>query len=429
MSGEKIRLDSERIGDGTKKLLTFMKGKVISQNHALEKVAHAFEIFEAGIKTRHKPIMTLFLLGPSGVGKSLISSVLAEFWFKDRFGYTQINCSDYPEANDHAISLLQGAPPGFAGFLDTDAYSEEEIILHRYPILSQWNIDKAHFYALHEDTLKVLIDKISERSKKLAESQITLDLFKRNKKNETEESQIFANAIRELKGEIKGLRNEMPVYKPENQYTSIINFDEIDKGCNELHQIVADIVEEGKLGLKNGNVTNFHNSIITATSNIGSGDMLEALKGEKLGFYTSLSQLSVEDPNLHEKIKLAAMRELERYFHDPAFLGRFDDLIVFNPLSRASIEIIFDLEFSYLKQSLRDAEWAVNVVVTPEVKKFIVDKSVKKVEYGARMVKKKIDHYLRRPLASLRTTSQLVDGETLYVSLENGKLVFDKDTS
>ena len=433
MAKDKIRLDSERLGRKSKELLDFMKKRIVGQDQALEKIAHAFEAVESGIRPKHRPILTLLFLGPSGVGKSLIPSALAEYWFNSRLGYTQINCPDY--SNGYTLSTLQGAPPGYIGFLDKSTYSEKEIRMHPYPLLSQWNIDRHHFYYLYRDKIIKTKEEIRIKVEELELEEAAfneLEIIEKGRNGKAEKTEIgkrLLATMKRLKKEISDLREEINAYNPSHKYFSIVNFDEIEQGSEQLHKIMLSILEQGVLDLKDGRKTIFYNSIITATSNVGTDAIFDLMGKNRLGFYTSFSQLLVDDPALHEKIRSVAIKELEKFFGDPAFLNRFDDLIVFAPLSRESLEAIFDLELNYLKKILADSGFIVSVVITPEVKKFIIDKSTKKVEYGARELKRKIDNYLRRPLASLRTTFQLADGDSVYVSLENHKLVFDKDTN
>ncbi len=427
MAKNKIRLDSERLSPKSKKLLDFMKKRIVGQDQALERIAHAFEIAESGINPKNRPILNLLFLGPSGVGKSLIPSALAEYLFKSRLGYTQINCPDY--SSEHTLATLHGAPPGYIGFLDGNNYTKEEIRKHPYPLLSQWNIDKYHFHFLFGDKIKKVRDEIRAKIEELEVAEAALVEFGGVKGKESDIGKKIAKTIEKLEIELGGLQGKLAKYNPNDKYFSIVNFDEVEQGSEQLHKMMFSILDQGVLDLRDGRKTLFYNSIITATSNVGWESILGLMKKNRFGFHTGSSPLSVDDPDLHEKIKLTAVKELEKFFGDPAFLNRFDDLVVFTPLSRKSLEAIFDLEFGYLEKVLADSDLKARVIVVPEVKKFIIDKSTRKVEYGARELKRNIDHYLRRPLASLRVTFQLVDGETVYVSLENNKLVFDKDTS
>ncbi len=82
--------------------------QVVGQDHAIKAVANAIRRNKAGIGDEHRPLGTFLFAGPTGVGKTLLAKVLAEFLFDDEKALTRIDMSEYMEK--FSVSRLIGAP-------------------------------------------------------------------------------------------------------------------------------------------------------------------------------------------------------------------------------------------------------------------------------------------------------------------------------
>ena len=91
-----------------------IKGKVIGQNDAVNKVVKAIQRNRAGLKDPNKPIGSFIFLGQTGVGKTQLAKVLAKELFDNENSLIRIDMSEYMEK--FAISRLVGAPPGYVGY-------------------------------------------------------------------------------------------------------------------------------------------------------------------------------------------------------------------------------------------------------------------------------------------------------------------------
>lgn len=103
--------------DETQRLLhleEFLKERVVGQDHAIELVARAIRRARAGLKDPRRPTGCFVFLGPTGVGKTLLARVLAEFLFGTEDALIRIDMSEYTEK--HTVSRLVGAPPGYVGY-------------------------------------------------------------------------------------------------------------------------------------------------------------------------------------------------------------------------------------------------------------------------------------------------------------------------
>src|SRR3989338_5597060 len=87
--------------------------RVVGQDETISAIAHAVRRSRAGIKDPKRPIGSFIFLGPTGVGKTLLARVLAEFMFGDEDALLQLDMSEYMEKFN--VSRLIGAPPGYVG--------------------------------------------------------------------------------------------------------------------------------------------------------------------------------------------------------------------------------------------------------------------------------------------------------------------------
>ncbi|MEM9753947.1 MAG: ATP-dependent Clp protease ATP-binding subunit, partial [Planctomycetota bacterium] len=88
--------------------------KVVSQDEAIKTISKALRRARSGLKDPRRPMGAFIFIGPSGVGKTLLSKALAEFMFGDEDALIRIDMSEYMEK--HNISRLIGAPPGYVGY-------------------------------------------------------------------------------------------------------------------------------------------------------------------------------------------------------------------------------------------------------------------------------------------------------------------------
>jgi ATP-dependent Clp protease ATP-binding subunit ClpC len=118
-----------------------IRGKVIGQDEAVEKVVKAIQRNRAGLKDPNKPIGSFFFLGPTGVGKTQLAKVLAKYLFDTEDALIRIDMSEYMEK--FSISRLVGAPPGYVGY-EEGGQLTEKVRRKPYAIILLDEIEKAH---------------------------------------------------------------------------------------------------------------------------------------------------------------------------------------------------------------------------------------------------------------------------------------------
>jgi len=115
--------------------------RVISQDEAIKVVAKAIRRARAGLKDPKRPMGSFIFVGPSGVGKTLLSKALAEFMFGDADAMVHLDMSEYMEK--HNVSRLVGAPPGYVGY-EEGGQLTEQIRRRPYSVVLLDEVEKAH---------------------------------------------------------------------------------------------------------------------------------------------------------------------------------------------------------------------------------------------------------------------------------------------
>jgi ATP-dependent Clp protease ATP-binding subunit ClpB len=180
---------------------------------------------------------------------------------------------------------------------------------------------------------------------------------------------------------------------------SVLLFDEIEKAHPDVFNIFLQILDEGHLTDGQGRTVSFKNTIIIMTSNIGSDIILEA-------------------KSLTDAVK-NKIEELLRKAFKPEFLNRIDTTVFFKMLTQEDVVKIAQLQLDELKNRLEDRD----IVLT--VQKSVVEKIAElgfEQEFGARPLRRAIQHYLVGPLAEFLLRNP--DAKEVAVSVKNNEFKF-----
>lgn len=118
-----------------------LKGKVIGQEEAVLKIVKAIRRNRVGLKDPNRPIGSFVFLGPTGVGKTYLAKVLAEFLFDSADALIRVDMSEYMEK--FSVSRLVGAPPGYVGY-EEGGQLTEKVRRKPYAVILLDEIEKAH---------------------------------------------------------------------------------------------------------------------------------------------------------------------------------------------------------------------------------------------------------------------------------------------
>ncbi len=136
-----IKKLTEEEGERLKNLEVVLHQKVVGQDEAVTAVAKAIRRGRVGLKDPSRPIGSFLFLGPTGVGKTELSKVLAETLFGDESALIRVDMSEYMEK--HSVSKLIGSPPGYVGY-DEGGQLSEKIRRKPYSVLLFDEVEKAH---------------------------------------------------------------------------------------------------------------------------------------------------------------------------------------------------------------------------------------------------------------------------------------------
>lgn len=132
-----VQAESEKL----RKMSDEMRGMVVGQDEAIQKVVKAIQRNRVGLKDPKKPIGTFIFLGPTGVGKTELARALARYMFDSEEALIRIDMSEYMEK--FTVSRLIGAPPGYVGY-EEGGQLTEKVRRKPYSVILLDEIEKAH---------------------------------------------------------------------------------------------------------------------------------------------------------------------------------------------------------------------------------------------------------------------------------------------
>ena len=141
MSGVPLQRISEKESDRLRRLGSTLKGTVIAQDKAVDKIVRSIQRNRLGLKDPNRPIGVFMFLGPTGVGKTYLAQQLALQMFGTKDALVRIDMSEYSEKFN--TSRLVGAPPGYVGYGEGGQLTER-VRRHPYSIVLLDEIEKAH---------------------------------------------------------------------------------------------------------------------------------------------------------------------------------------------------------------------------------------------------------------------------------------------
>ncbi len=185
---------------------------------------------------------------------------------------------------------------------------------------------------------------------------------------------------------------------------AVILFDEIEKAHPDVFNVMLQILDDGRLTDAQGRTVDFKNTVIIMTSNIGSQYILD-LAG---------------DDSKYEEMRDRVMEAMRASFR-PEFLNRIDEIIIFHSLRLEQLREIVKLQVQRLEQRLMERKLALKL--SNEALDWLAQVGYDPV-YGARPLKRAIQRELETPIAKAILRGEFHEGDTIYISVENERLVF-----
>ena len=193
---------------------------------------------------------------------------------------------------------------------------------------------------------------------------------------------------------------------------SVILLDEIEKAHPDVYNILLQVFEDGQLTDGLGNTVDFRNTILIMTSNLGARHLQ---KRSTMGFQSAAEEGTAK--SLDELV----LSEVKRVFN-PEFLNRLDEIILFNPLGDEELLRIIDLLVGQTNDTLIHRQ--VQIVLTPEARQWVLDKTCGDRSYGARPLRRALQKYVEDPLSEALIQGGLQRPATLEVYVTNDGLGF-----
>ena len=185
---------------------------------------------------------------------------------------------------------------------------------------------------------------------------------------------------------------------------SVILLDEVEKAHPDVFNVLLQVLDDGRLTDGQGRTVDFKNAVIVMTSNLGSHLIM---------------QMAGQDPEL---IREAVWAEVKGHFR-PEFLNRIDETVVFHALDQRHIENIARIQLRALEQRLAKMEMKLDVspAALAEIAKVGFDPV-----FGARPLKRAIQHRIENPVAKLILEGRFGPKDTIPVDVEAGEFSFGR---
>ncbi len=365
---------TEKESDKLIHLENLIHQKFINHEQAVKAVAEAIRRGRIGLANANRPIASFIFLGPTGVGKTELAKTVAEIMFGKPDAMIRLDMSEYMEK--HEVAKLTGAPPGYVGY---------------------------------------------------------------------EEGGQLTEAVRT---------------KP----YSIVLFDEIEKAHPDVFNILLQVLEDGRLTDNKGNTVSFKNTIIICTSNIGSDLIRQKLQEAKEGKVqipssdvptvntpslgvpptpvsnstqpvsatpqapgNSISAPTGASSSVFKELSKMLMDQLLKFFR-PELVNRFDEVVIFEPLTADNMFAIAKLGIEGTRKMLKEQNVDLQV---SEAALMQLGKEGFDPVYGARPLRRLIQRVIENPIAIYLINKTVVSGETITVDYNatQDKFVFSKATT
>ena len=184
----------------------------------------------------------------------------------------------------------------------------------------------------------------------------------------------------------------------------VLLFDEIEKAHKDVFNVLLQILDEGRVTDGQGRTTNFKNTIIILTSNLGSELISEN------------DATNDQSTNIDELIN----QELKSNFR-PEFLNRLDEIINFEPLKKETLLKVVDLQLNRLRERLEDK--GIELEIDDDVLSLITELGYNP-SYGARPLKRVIQKELESEIAKYILKGKYKEGSTIKIESKESKLIF-----
>jgi len=200
---------------------------------------------------------------------------------------------------------------------------------------------------------------------------------------------------------------------------SVVLFDEVEKAHPEVFNLLLQLLDDGRLTDSHGKTVDFRNAVVIMTSNIGSThiqDMLLEKEKKPAAYWID---------NSGQEFREKVMEDLKAFFR-PEFLNRVDEIIVFNPLTKALLTRIVEIQVERMKRFIREQN--IDMKLTDRAKEYFAEIGFDPI-YGARPLKRVLQKMILNDLAKKILDRTFREGDTVEVGVEDGQVKFSREVA
>ncbi len=193
---------------------------------------------------------------------------------------------------------------------------------------------------------------------------------------------------------------------------SIVLLDEIEKAHPDVFNILLQLLEDGRLTDNKGNTISFKNTIVIATSNIGSQDIQDQL--------SKPTKTPEEYQKMYKEMQAKVSDDLHKFFR-PELLNRFDEIIMFQPLRQQDMKYIAKLGVEKTNKLLKDQGFSLQIT---DGALEVLAKEGYDPQYGARPLRRLIQSAIENPIAMMIINKTFVAGDIIKIDYDQQKSEF-----
>jgi ATP-dependent Clp protease ATP-binding subunit ClpC len=407
-------------GDEKEKLVNIestLHEKVIGQDVAVSAIAKAIRRARVGLKNPNRPIASFIFSGPTGVGKTELTKVLAGYFFGSVDSMVRIDMSEFMER--HSVAKLIGSPPGYVGFSEGGLLTEE-IRRKPYSVVLFDEAEKAH-PDIFNILLQILEDgRLTDAQGKLIDFRNTLLILTSNigsadivpkSSNDTSENGKKVDRSKEIE-ETEEALDEINKFKSSKIDEKIL---EIKKEANKNETDKIDKTEDDNIDK-------------TEDDNAMTQEELEEIYALGYDFDQEFADCRLIDEDIeieeepmdpeYAKIYKTVNEALKGFFR-PEFLNRLDEIIVFKPLTIEDVGKIAIIMLNQLTERVEEQGYTIEV---DDLAKGILIKEGFDPIYGARPLRRAIMNLLEDKLAELFLTQKIKPGNHIHVTGSDNRI-------
>lgn len=346
--------------------------RVIGQEEAISAIAKAIRRSKLGIQNSNRPIASFLFCGPTGVGKTEIVKALAYIMFGSEKSIIRFDMSEFMEK--HSISRLIGAPAGYIGYGD-GAELTDSVKRNPYSIVLFDEAEKAH-----PDILNILLQILEDG--RLTDTQKRLISF---------ENTIIILTSNAAAAEIQNILTKEETSKNDKStnYKSTVDLSISSK---------SDVEENSLYG-----VIKFLKSPVSTSYHLDLKKKISQLLNIPLSNYKNTLLNNSENEFSIKTLKNAVTEKLSTIFL-PEFLNRFDDIIVFKPLTIEQLRKIAEIMINKLIERVKLKN--VNLIIDDSVKLKLA-KDAYNPSFGARPLRRLITKSIEDKISEILLSRKL----------------------